>query len=107
MKTSLLAIVGLLMGFFDSIAEKIFKKPRPDRSNMVSLRDYTLFAGILSAVIFTAIGIVFLIFGYVTMWFLSGAFFYLRFLEWLSLSLISTVALPSAIRISRIKDSLA
>ena len=75
MKTSLLAIVGLLMGFFDSILEKIFKKPRPDRSNMVSLRDYTLFAGILFAVIFTAIGIVFLVFGDVTMWFSSGAFF--------------------------------
>jgi hypothetical protein len=75
MRSSLIATVALVMDFLDRISEKIFKKSRPDRQNMVYIPDKTLLVGILIALIFTAIGIVFLIFGDVTMWFSSGAFF--------------------------------
>ena len=51
------ALVELVLAFFDRISEKIFKKPRPDRQNMVYLPDHSLLAGILCAVVFTAAGV--------------------------------------------------
>ena len=75
MRSSLIATVALVMDFLDRISEKIFKKSRADRSSTVYLPDNSPLAGILVALIFTAFGIVFPIFGDVTMWFLSSAFF--------------------------------
>ena len=66
------ALVELVLAFFDRISEKIFKKPRPDRQNMVYLPDRSLIAGILCAVVFTVVGVLPPIFsGDNKIWFIS------------------------------------
>ena len=71
------ALVELVLAFFDRISEKIFKKPRPDRQNMVYLPDHSLLAGILCAVVFTAAGVLPLILedDGKEMWFISVLLF--------------------------------
>ena len=69
------SLVGLVMHLLESISEKIFKKPRHDRKNTVYLRDSNLLVGILCAVVFTAAGVLPLVFAEDKIWFISACIF--------------------------------